>query len=918
MSRQTLTNGTGAVAARKAMFAAIMGTAPLDRRGGPRVVRGPDFENNALLALEQRRMMSGDAGGYLAGLVELRDGTLRLDADSNAAAAMTVELDADGSHVRGVVEGKHGDRAVGDWHEVADVRRVRVAGGEAQDRVDLDARLATTDIHVDVDADVEHVRVAHEGGREADHARRLARRIGEANGAATITAVGVTRSAPDVTSEPDRQDAPIVAGLHVLDYDRPNDGITGLPRLADEMTVDLAEHGTNLALVADVWGDAFEGSVRFTIDGPGGTTTRVENWHAYSVFGDDLDGRMPTGTYSVTATAFTGRRATGEAGGSLTVKFTLIDSRQDANDDGVTPPPVLDRQDDGDADDGDHVDPPFLPPPDSTGDQGDSDAVDVRITAVHNAITAGHAVHLSGIDTTLDNGGQEDAVFEWDFGDAGSDHNVVRGFVAAHVYDEPGTYTARLTVVDEAGNRSTREFTVDVSAADRRLIHVDADGGDDRNDGLGESTAVRTAARAAELLAGHGDGVEVRFKAGQTHYLNSPLSVTQDDVVVTRYGEAGLSRPALVWTGQRSDRFSMVESFAGSEMLTVRGLSFDNHGAHGTRGKGNANAVRPAGRGTAVLDSEFLNVDNAVVANMSPTGLLVQGNAAPLEGGVRGYFVWGQGEQITVLGNTAVNSTREHIVRASSGVRGVTVAGNDFSNLDRRDGADAGDHAKGTIVIQHGSHAYVSGNRVTGPAGVGPLGDGDGLIVRDSRFDTAVWEGNLHRQGSTVFFEHGSQHVDFRGNVLRADGRTALLVEGYDADYDRRVVDLDIAGNTVVNLGQRGKFAWVFGGNRGLELTDNTYVAPNLKVGHYGAAALMISADDLSGFDRIAGNTWPAAPAGGGWTQGGNVALGAGHGPQNYRDPSEWNALPGVGGDAFADVDLATLNAHGVPVLLAA
>ena len=911
MSRQTPTNGTGAVAARKAMFAAIMGTAPLDRRGGPRVVRGPDFENNALLALEQRRMMSGDAGGYLAGLVELRDGTLRLDADAQAAAAMTVELDADGSHVRGVVEGKDGGRAVGDWHEVAEVRRVRVAGGEAQDRLDVDARLAATDIGVDVDADVEKVRVTYANdGREAevDYARRLARRIGEANGAASLSAVGITRIVPDVTDQTDGRDLPIVAGLHVLDYDRDNDGITGLPKLADEMVVDLAEHGTNLALVADVWGHAFEGSVRFVIDGPDGTTTRVENWHAYSVFGDKFDGRMPTGTYSVTATAFSGRRATGEEGGSLTVKFTLVDSRA-GND--VAPPPTVDTRDDRDTD----VEPPFLPPPSN----GDSDAVNVRITAVHDTIPAGHAVHLSGIDTRLDHGRHNDATFEWEFTDANGQRDAVRGFVAAHVYDSPGTYTARLTVTDEAGNRSSAEVTLNVTAADRSLVFVDAEAGDDTNDGGGESRAVRTAARAAELMAAHGDGVEVRFKAGQTHYLNRGLRIEHDDVVLTRYGEAGLSRPKLVWTGEHSDRRSVVESFAGSEMLTVRGLSFDTRGAVGTA-KGLPNGVRPGGRGTAVLDSEFLNLDNAVTGNMDPLGLLVQGNRAPLETGIRGYFLWGQGEQLAVRDNTAVNSTREHIVRVSSGARGITLAGNDFTNLDRRAadaGGDPGDYAKSALLLQHGSFGYVSGNTITGPAAVGPLGDGDGLAYLDARWDTAVWEGNFHRNGSTMFFEHGARHVDFRNNVMRADDVKAILIEGHNADYDRRVIDLDVHGNTVVNLGTRGKFAWVFGGDRDLEITDNTYVAPNLHVGHYGAAALMVSAGDLSGFAKIDGNTWPEAPDGG-FTGGGNVALDGG-----FLDPAAWNATPGVGADAFADVDLpdthlALLNGHGVPALAAA
>ena len=83
------------------------------------------------------------------------------------------------------------------------------------------------------------------------------------------------------------------------------------------------------------------------------------------------------------------------------------------------------------------------------------------------------AIFFEGTDS-LDNSGNSinsiglvDAgitKYEWDFG-AGTENDIssggryFEGFNAAHVYETPGTYTARLTVRDAAGNYDTRMLT---------------------------------------------------------------------------------------------------------------------------------------------------------------------------------------------------------------------------------------------------------------------------------------------------------------------------------------------------------------------------------------------------------------------------------------------------------------------------
>jgi PKD repeat protein len=64
--------------------------------------------------------------------------------------------------------------------------------------------------------------------------------------------------------------------------------------------------------------------------------------------------------------------------------------------------------------------------------------------------------------------------FQWDFGDPGSGtwahsgriKNTATGPMAGHVFEEPGTYTVRVTVQDGDGNASTEQVTVEVDDPD--------------------------------------------------------------------------------------------------------------------------------------------------------------------------------------------------------------------------------------------------------------------------------------------------------------------------------------------------------------------------------------------------------------------------------------------------------------------
>lgn len=289
--------------------------------------------------------------------------------------------------------------------------------------------------------------------------------------------------------------------------------------------------------------------------------------------------------------------------------------------------------------------------------------------------------------------------------------------------------------------------------------------------------------------------------------------------------------------------------------------------------------------------------------NGQPEKVLVMDNTSPLETGLRDYFVWAAGEDIVIVGNTVANSTREHIIRVN-GMNRLNVSGNDLSNLRRVELGDRSDIAKGVVTNQSGTYSYIAENDLTGPSGIGPLNGADGVGTENRRFKHAVFESNVMRN-DTFWVRHGAEHVTIRNNVLRFDGGTIFSIDGYSTQFGRGAKDVVYSNNTGHNASTRGRFLFVGGDVDGITLTSNLYVAPNFSPGVDAAAAVYVNDTDLRSFRTIANNVWPSGDNGIGWAQGGVNYLGTNWTNQNYRDPTEWNAMPQVQTDYFVDVNLA-------------
>lgn len=115
----------------------------------------------------------------------------------------------------------------------------------------------------------------------------------------------------------------------------------------------------------------------------------------------------------------------------------------------------------------------------------------------------------------------EGATWVWDFGDAaagtwtqtGNSRNAATGYTAAHVFEQPGTYSVRLAVTGQDGVTRRYAQNVTVEPFTGTTYYVAA-GGSDASDGLSPATPFRTFAKGVSMLTG--PGRRLLFRRGDT------------------------------------------------------------------------------------------------------------------------------------------------------------------------------------------------------------------------------------------------------------------------------------------------------------------------------------------------------------------------------------------------------------------
>jgi hypothetical protein len=148
------------------------------------------------------------------------------------------------------------------------------------------------------------------------------------------------------------------------------------------------------------------------------------------------------------------------------------------------------------------------------------------------------------------------ANWNWDFNDPTSAHKGTIGFIAAHVFDNPGTYHVTTRVRDMAGNAGSTTTTITVSAMSGTTYYV-ASNGNDSNSGLSTSSPFLTYAHAMTFA---GTNKTIKFRNGDTFALPSgnTLAVTGPFLVTGYSDPASPSSVAPVLRSSDTSSFTTV------------------------------------------------------------------------------------------------------------------------------------------------------------------------------------------------------------------------------------------------------------------------------------------------------------------------------------------------------------------------
>jgi hypothetical protein len=347
------------------------------------------------------------------------------------------------------------------------------------------------------------------------------------------------------------------------------------------------------------------------------------------------------------------------------------------------------------------------------------------------------------------------------------------------------------------------------------------------------------------------------------------LTLGYDNLLIGAYGTG--ADPVLRYTGSTtsSDMGLLTLNASRSSNITIQNLTFDSiyPAAGDIANKLPFVSVLGGGVNIAVRNCTFLNVGGAVTSQ-NVHGLLLQDNQAPLATGVRSYFLWLEGSDAVVLGNTVANSTREHVLRTGNnagptGFQRLLIAHNDFTNLDRSS-VDAQDIRKTTLTVMAGSYAWVQDNHLTkGVVCFGPIFNAN-TTRPEERTDYVVFRDNLVNYpddissiSNAVIINPGTQHMRLAYNTI-LNGH--ISVSRYDVTNARGAVDLAIKGNLVNTQGTAGRLVYFADSTaQDVLIKNNVLVAPNLARGAGQSAGIWCAGTSLA-FAQISGNVYSLPP----------------------------------------------------------
>jgi hypothetical protein len=501
------------------------------------------------------------------------------------------------------------------------------------------------------------------------------------------------------------------------------------------------------------------------------------------------------------------------------------------------------------------------------------------------APTVGIGIVVRALNSTLGAGSPIDANYQWNFGDTGSAFNTLTGFNAAHIYNTPGTYPITLTVTNYLHQTSSVTVNIKISPDTRKVIYVDSVNGSDNNNGLSPNSAVKSAARASQMV---GNNTEILFHRGEEFNSYAAFKLNYTNVLVGAYGTGAL--PIINYQTLSVGSVIFTTNSWSAVGVTVSDVALTTLNGNIPSGKPEPMGVMAGGFDTAVVGCTFYAVEYDINGSSGPVGLTAMDNSSPISGDMLGYFLWDQGTDTTVLGNYANGSVNEHVLR-TSGANELLIADNTFNNYD----------GKGCIEMHVGGYAWIDGNTCNGgDIRVGPLGLWGEPI--DATVDCVIQNNTVNSSDIQVY--SGAQHISIRNNIITRAGQQLIDVIGQDGN-GRQSADIRILNNTGVDTASTGNFVKVENHVDGILLENNLLIAPTMAVGGYNTAPVYAAEGNLSSFTFINANVWQE-PIFDAWARGGINFVGSSYISSGYQTPEQWNSYSNVGTDYFSVTPLVS------------
>jgi len=502
------------------------------------------------------------------------------------------------------------------------------------------------------------------------------------------------------------------------------------------------------------------------------------------------------------------------------------------------------------------------------------------------------------------------------------------GFNAAHQFVNTTTsikhFKVRLTVTYQNGSKAVYVSDIAVLPDTRTKVYVDAQAGNDVNDGRSTSKPKKTLAAALSSFGGN-DTELLLAKVSNTsptppsyfYNLGGTKICTGNNIVIDSYTPAGRTNtdmPTIVWTKAIGPNdFGPLFSFSGKHitMQNVRCQTPVAIEAGGTRPKivylnaaVDVTLRKIESVSTRDLIEQSVSGDPNAITKDAPDGVLISGCTAP-DLGWGFMFAFIVGSNYTMLGNTAIDP-EVHCIRVA-GVDNLLLYQNSLQ-------WKAGGRASGLrcgINDHVGRYHWIAQNSLyrQGKLALEPLASDDGsagyatrtdrlqwVVAERNNFDVATGDGGV-RLG------HGTEHVILRNNIFTGINTTQLNMLGYNARYERGVDDVRIYNNTFYQTGTSSSGIKTSSTATSVTVRNNAMYAPLLV--DTASTAVMKCDGGMGCFSSgsISRNVWPPT-----------IQKGSPGVPWTFifkvngaeKDLAAWNAQSQVGDDIGYTIQFAS------------